>query len=192
MRVKMRIAQLAPMDEKNFKKLIICLDNDRYNEYYSGMSGRLSQEIKQTKPFSSLETEAILNVQRTADEFGRALTEALKPMDISPTQYNALRILQGAGPAGWSCSEIAERMVTRDPDITRLIDRLEKRGLVQRARGEKDRRVVTVRITPQGSRVLAELAPMLAGLERKLLGHLGADRLKTFIDLLEEARAGAQ
>src|SRR5947207_6043374 len=95
----------------------------------------------------------MLNVQRTADQFTRVLTEALKPADISPTQYNALRILQGAGKDGWSCSEVAERMVTRDPDITRLIDRLERRGLVQRVRSAEDRRIVRVRITPQGSKI---------------------------------------
>jgi len=154
------------------------------------MSGRLSREIKQTKPFPTLATEAILNVQRTADQFTRALSEALKPSDISPTQYNALRILQGAGKDGWTCSEIAERMVTRDPDITRLIDRLEKRGLVQRIRSDEDRRVVRVRITKEGSQTLTDLAPVLAGLEREMLGHLGDARLKQLIELLEEARGG--
>lgn len=154
------------------------------------MSGRLSQEIKQSKPIS-LETEAILNVQRTADQFTRHLAEAMKPADISPTQYNALRILQGAGKEGRSCTEIAERMVTRDPDITRLIDRLERRGLVQRARSKEDRRIVRVFIAPAGTKVLADLAPVLAKLERRILGHLGAERLRNLIDLLEDARNAA-
>src|ERR1043165_1767904 len=151
------------------------------------MSGRLSREIKQTKPLT-LETEAMLNVQRTADQFTRVVSEALKPADISPTQYNALRILEGAGTNGWCCSEIAERMVTRDPDITRLIDRLEKRGLVQRVRSEEDRRIVRVRITPQGSKTIVDLAPALANLEKRILGHLDEPRLKLLIELLEEAR----
>ena len=154
------------------------------------MSGLLSQEIKQTKPIS-LETEAMLNLQRTADQLTRTLAEALKPADISPTQYNALRILQGAGKNGWSCSEIADRMVTHDPDITRLLDRLEKRELVQRVRSDEDRRVVRVRITQKGSEALVELSPMLKHLEKRMLGHMKAERLKTLIDLLEEAR-GAQ
>jgi DNA-binding MarR family transcriptional regulator len=157
-----------------------------------GMSGRLSNEIKQTKPFANSMAEAILNVQRTADQFTRTLAEALKSADISPTQYNVLRILQGAGENGWACSEIAERMVTRDPDITRLIDRLQDRGLVKRVRSEVDRRIVRVRITQKGSKTIADLAPGFAGLERNLLGHLGEERLKLLIDLLEEARAGTK
>jgi DNA-binding MarR family transcriptional regulator len=174
----------------SLKKYIIRIDNSRDNEYCTGMSGRLSEEIKQTKPFTSLEAEAILNLQRTADQFTRVLAEALKRMDVSPTQYNALRILQGAGKGGRSCSEIAERMVTHDPDITRLIDRLERRGWVQRIRSDEDRRVVRVRITPKGSKAIADLAPMLSGLERRLLGHFGPERLKLLIDLLEDARSG--
>ena len=152
------------------------------------MSGRLKAEIKQTKPFASLKTEAILNVQRTGDEFTRATTEALKPANISPTQYNALRILQGAGKNGWTCSEIAERMVTRDPDITRLVDRLEDRGLVQRVRSEEDRRVVNVRITAKGSKTLADLEPVVAQLEKNLLANFSEERLKLLINLLEDAR----
>ena len=152
------------------------------------MSGRLKEEIKQTKPFANLETEAILNVQRTADQFIRALSEVLKPADISPTQYNALRILQGAGKNGWNCSEIGERMVTRDPDITRLLDRLEDRGLVQRVRSDEDRRVVNVRITQKGSKTLTDLQPLLVHLEQNLLGHMGGERLKLLIELLEDAR----
>src|SRR5579862_7012318 len=98
------------------------------------MGGRLRAEIKQTRPFESLEAEAVLNVQRTADLFFRATSEALKSADLSPTQYNALRILRGAGKEGLACNEVGERMVARDPDITRLLDRLEDRGLVQRER----------------------------------------------------------
>jgi DNA-binding MarR family transcriptional regulator len=175
--------------KEKMKKNDICLDNDRLNEYCSVMSGRLSQDLKQTKPFASLETETILNVQRTADQFTRAIAEALKPAQISPTQYNALRILQGAGANGWSCSEIAERMVTRDPDITRLIDRLEDRGLVQRVRCAQDRRIVRVKITAQGTQALDALSPRLKELEKELLGHFGAERLRQLIDLLEDARA---
>src|SRR5262245_60916712 len=98
------------------------------------MSGRLAAEIKQTKPFASLEAEAILNLHRTASILMQVEAEALKPHGLSLTQYNALRILRGAGSAGLACQEIAERMIARDPDITRLLDRLEKRKLIARAR----------------------------------------------------------
>jgi len=154
------------------------------------MSGRLKEEIKQTKPFASLRAEAILNVQRTADQFTRAISEALKPADISPTQYNVLRILRGAGKKGWTCSEIGERMVTRDPDITRLLDRLVGRGLVERDRSNEDRRVVNVRITKKGNKMLSDIEPMLKHLDERLVGRLSEERLKLLIELLEEVRAG--
>src|SRR5581483_7743845 len=139
------------------------LDNDRYNEYCTAMSGRLKTEIKQTKPFESLETEALLNVARTADFLMRPGAELLKEHDLSPTQYNALRILRGAGKAGLACSEVGERMINKDPDITRLLDRLEERGLVTRARDAHDRRVVTAKITAKALQMLAALdEPVLA------------------------------
>src|SRR2546421_9228986 len=98
------------------------------------MTGKLAAEIKQTKPFGSLEEEAILNLHRTASILIQVESETLKPHGLSMTQYNALRILRGAGAKGLACQEIAERMINRDPDITRLIDRLEGRKLVERAR----------------------------------------------------------
>ena len=130
----------------------------------------------------------MLNLQRTADELTRVFTEALKPVDLSPSQYNVLRILRGAGINGWACSEIAERMVTRDPDVTRLVDRLERRGLVERDRIAKDRRVVNVRITQKGVSMLADLEPALARIERQLMVRLDEDRVKLLIELLEKAR----
>ncbi len=105
------------------------------------MTSRLQTEIQQTKPFESLEEETCLNLQRTAEALMHGLEAGLKPAGLSPSQYNVLRILRGAG---------AERMVTRDPDMTWLLDRLEARGLVMRARDRADRRVITVRITPEG------------------------------------------
>ncbi|MEW6732404.1 MAG: MarR family transcriptional regulator [Acidobacteriota bacterium] len=152
------------------------------------MAGRLKAEIKQGKPFTSLEEEVLLNIQRTADMFTRTITERLKPAGISPTQYNVLRILRGAGDEGLSCSEIAERMVTKDPDITRLLDRLEDRELVTRTRQQQDRRVITVRITSAGLDILTGLDDMVSALNGELLGHLGKKRLKTLIELLEAAR----
>src|SRR5205823_14395790 len=122
------------------------LDNSRFNDYYLCMSGKLAKEIKQTKPFSSAAEEAILNIQRTASVLGQQFAEALKPHGLSETQYNALRILRGAGSHGLACQAIAERMINRDPDITRLLDRLEARNLIQRARSTQARRVLVTRI----------------------------------------------
>ena len=95
---------------------------------------RLGEEIGQSKPFRSLEQEAFLNIQRTAESLSYDLAKALEPYGLTPTQYNALRILRGAGEGGAACSEIASRMVTRVPDVTRLLDRLEAHGLIVRAR----------------------------------------------------------
>jgi len=148
---------------------------------------KLADEIKKRKPFDSLEEEAMLNIVRTADVLGAAAAELFKRLAISSTQYNVLRILRGSGEA-LSCGEIAERMITRDPDITRLLDRLEKRRLVSRCREEKDRRVVLVRITPAGQKLLAELDPQVETANRNQLAHLGGEKLKTLIALLEEAR----
>src|SRR3954467_10234095 len=118
------------------------------------MAGKLAKEIHQTRPFSSVEQEVFLNVLRTADVLTYRLEAFLKPFGLSPTQYNVLRILRGAGDEGLACGRIAERMITRDPDITRLLDRLEKRNLIRRARQTDDRRVVKGFITAEGSALL--------------------------------------
>ena len=152
------------------------------------MGGRLAGEIRQTKPFSSPAEEALLNLQRTASVLGQAIAEALKPHGLSETQYNALRILRGAGPKGLACQEIAGRMIARDPDITRLLDRLEARKLIERARSQEDRRVVVTRISESGLKLVASLDASLRELPRKILGHLGEKKLKALIGLLEEAR----
>jgi MarR family transcriptional regulator, organic hydroperoxide resistance regulator len=152
------------------------------------MAKRLRDEIRQHKPLESLEQEALLNVLRTADVLMQRLTAALKPFNLSHSQYNVLRILRGAGADGLACQDVAERMITRDPDITRLLDRLEARGLVARARDQKDRRVVVARITPEGERLLEALDQPIAEVDRQPLRHLGEQRLRTLIQLLELAR----
>ena len=152
------------------------------------MVARLQDEIKRQKPFESLEQEALLNVLRTADALMQRLSAVLKPFKLSHSQYNVLRILRGAGPDGLACREIAERMVTRDPDITRLLDRLETRGLVRRTRDEKDRRVIMARITPEGLRILAQLDEPIEEVDRRQLTHLGKQRLQMLIQLLELVR----
>ncbi len=153
------------------------------------MPGKLATQIKQTKPFPSLEEEAFLNILRTADTLLQKETALLDSFGVSPAQYNVLRILRGAGPNGLPCGEIAGRMITRDPDITRLTDRLEKRALAVRSRESSDRRVVTVRITREGLDLLASLDKPISDLHRRNLSHLGTSNLKTLIDLLEQARA---
>ncbi|HWO36818.1 MAG TPA: MarR family transcriptional regulator [Candidatus Acidoferrum sp.] len=134
------------------------------------------------------EEAAFLDLLRTTDMLSRGLIAVLKTEDISSTQYNVLRILRGS-PEGLPCGEIASRMITRDPDITRLLDRLEKRGLISRCRQTKDRRMVVVRITPEGLKLLARLdEPVQEGHQRQL-GHLGPDRLLALTELLHAARA---
>ncbi len=156
------------------------------------MAGRVQREIKQTKPFTSLSEEAIINLQRTADVLMRGVEEVLKTAELSPTQYNVLRILRGAGPAGLACREIGSRMITRDPDITRLLDRLESRELVERSRETKDRRIVKARVTSNGLRMLKALDLPIHAAHEKLLGHLGQNRLLELIQLLEDARGGTK
>jgi DNA-binding MarR family transcriptional regulator len=133
------------------------------------------------------EEAAFLEMVRTTDLLSRGLVPLLKAEELSPTQYNVLRILRGA-PEGLPCGEIGQRMITRDPDITRLLDRLEKRGLIARWRDSKDRRMVLARITPEGLKMLDRLdGPMQEG-HRKQLGHLGRERLKALCELLRAAR----
>ena len=143
---------------------------------------------KARKASRCLEQEAYLSLLRTADVLARGAEEAIKPYGLSGTQYNVLRILRGAGPSGLCCREAAERMLTHDPDITRLLDRLERRGLIVRARASTDRRVITVRITPEGLRILVKLDKPIEECHRRQLGHLGPRRLEQLIDLLNSAR----
>ena len=150
--------------------------------------GRLRKEIKQTKPFGSLEEEAFLDLQRTADALERAFASVLKPSGLSPTQYNVLRILRGAGESGLTCREIGERMIHRDPDITRLLDRLEVRGLVARERSRRDRRVIVTRIAAEGLQVLKRLDAAVLDFPRRRLGHVSAERLKALVRVLDQLR----
>lgn len=152
-------------------------------------SRRLRHEIRQGKPFAGPEEELFVSVLRLADQLTRGVAEALRPHGLTPTQYNVLRILRGAGRTGLSCGEIAERMITRDPDITRLLDRLAARGLLTRDRDVRDRRVVTSRVTPEGRRLLAPLDAVMDALHAEQLGHVGAARLEQLLDGLEAARA---
>lgn len=140
---------------------------------------------------SEPEKDAFLGILRTADLLQSELNQLLKAEDLSHPLYNVLRILRGAGAEGLPCSEISARLVTRDPDVTRLVDRLEKRRLVRRARNPDDRRVVRVRITEAGLEMLAGLDRPVADLHVKQLGHLGPDRLHRLTSILEAARRRA-
>jgi DNA-binding MarR family transcriptional regulator len=113
----------------------------------------------------------------------------LKADDLSHTQYNVLRILRGA-PQGLPCGEIASRMITRDPDVTRLLDRMEKRGLISRCRESRDRRLVLARITPTGLTLVNRLDEPVQKIHREQLGHMGKDRLRALAELLAAARSG--
>jgi DNA-binding MarR family transcriptional regulator len=166
-------------------------DSSRYNEYIYLMAKGIQAELQQSQPFRTLEDEAMVSLQRTADQLQRRLSDMLKPRGLSPTQYNALRILRGAGDGGRACSEIAERMINRDPDITRLVDRLERRGLVARSREGRDRRVIITRITAAGLDLLRGLDRPIEEFNRKLLGHLGEQSLRNLLTLLEAAREQA-
>lgn len=152
------------------------------------MTNTLQQELRQTKPFQSLEAEAYLNIARTAALLGTEFSEALKPYGLTPTQYNVLRILRGAGSSGLCRYEVGERLVTPVPDVTRLLDRLETGGLAGRARDPEDRRQVKARITPDGLKLLRELDEALLELHHRQLGHLGTERLSTLVDILAAAR----
>lgn len=148
----------------------------------------LRDEIRQAKPFSSLEQEAFLNVLRTAATLEAHFEQLLKPAGITAAQYNVLRILEGAEPEGLCRNEVRERMLTRMPDMTRLLDRMETAGLVVRARDDEDRRMVTTRITAKGRRVLDSLHAAVQREHRKRLGHLGEARLRTLIGTLTAVR----
>src|ERR1700730_8842836 len=140
------------------------------------------------RPGACPEEAAFLDLLRTTDMLSRPLAQVLRTEDVSATQYNVLRILRGA-PEGLTCGEVANRMITRDPDITRLLDRLEKRGLISRCREAKDRRMVLTRITPEGLALLARLDRPVQDAHRKQLGHLGRERLGALAELLSACRS---
>jgi DNA-binding MarR family transcriptional regulator len=145
-----------------------------------------SRKERQRK--GSPEEAAFLDLLRTTDMLSRRPAQIIKAEDLSTTQYNVLRILRGA-PEGLACGEIASRMITRDPDVTRLLDRLEKRGLISRSRETRDRRTVMVHITPEGLKVLGRLDEPIQAAHRIQLGHLGQEGLQELTKLLVSLRS---
>lgn len=152
------------------------------------MTSRLQVELKQRKPFSSLEAEAALNLIRTVEVLGRDMAALLELHGLSNTQYNVLRILRGAGSDGIPCSEISDRMVRHDPDVTRLLDRMEKAGFVTRLRSASDRRVVLTSITPKGLELTNTLDAPVDELHRRHFRGVSRERLRSLIDDLERIR----
>lgn len=154
------------------------------------MAPGIQAEIKQTKPFGTLEEETAVALARTTDQIGRRFDVLLKQHGLTGTQYNVLRILRGAGKAGLPCSAVGERMISRDPDITRLLDRMERAGLCTRARDQQDRRVIVVRISDKGLKTVNQLDKPVTDLNRAMLGHMGKGRLRSLLRLLEAVRNG--
>lgn len=149
---------------------------------------RLRDEIKQSRPFDSLEQEATLSIHRTDAVLGYSLIETLKPFGITPTQYNVLRILRGARPDGLCREDIRSRLVSEVPDVTRLLDRMEQAALVERQRDKTDRRLMTTRITAQGLWLLEKLDSPVAKTHEQQLGHMTKAELRSLIALLAKAR----
>ena len=148
----------------------------------------MQNELKQTKPFEVAEEELFLSLIHTADMLGRKVSDFLKEHNLSTAQYNVLRILRGAQPEGLPCGEISLRMVTRDPDVTRLLDRLEVRSLVSRARDAGDRRVVSTRITPEGLALLGSLDADVLNIHKKQFGFLNAEETRQILQQLTRVR----
>ncbi len=148
----------------------------------------LAREIGKTGPFASAEEEVYLNLLRTTSLLARAFERFFHEHGLSEPLYNALRITAGHGSAGVPTLTIGKQLVTHEPDVTRLVDRLEKAGLIKRERCEKDRRVVFVKITPAGKSKLQEMNAPGTALLKKLLGHVGKPGLTKLAELLEDVR----
>jgi len=148
----------------------------------------LRDELQQTKPFTSLQEEALLNIVRTSATMTDDMEELLKQRGITNTQYNVLRILRGAEPDGLCRNELRDRMLTRMPDVTRLLDRMEEAGLVARSRDNEDRRLVSTVLGIHLSAAVDELDAPVQAYHRTRLAHVSDEQLQTLIDLLTLAR----
>jgi DNA-binding MarR family transcriptional regulator len=146
----------------------------------------MSSASRPSKSSAFLEAHAFIALQKAADGLGQQVEQLLKANDLTAAQYNTLRILRGAEPEGLACSGIAERMISHDPDMTRLLDRMEKRILITRERQKEDRRVVKARITPQGLELLKTLDQPVHELHKRQFAHVPGARLKLLIELLDQ------
>lgn len=152
------------------------------------MSSERHGEIRQTRPFGSLEQEVFRSLGRSWAVLEHRMAEVLRPYGVTPTQYNVLRILRGAGTEGLCRADIRDRMIARVPDVTRLLDRMEAAGLIERERSSEDRRFVTTRITPAGRALLVELDDEVPELHRRQFAALERAELRALIDLLGRLR----
>jgi DNA-binding MarR family transcriptional regulator len=150
----------------------------------------LKHEISQQRPFSSPQEEALLNLMRTADCLNRSFHRHTRELGITGTQYNVLRILRGAHPEGLACAGIGDRMITAEPDITRLLTRLKALKLVHQQRDKRDRRVVLTHISETGLALLEQMDPVVVQMPKDLLGHLREEEVAELSRLLELARQG--
>lgn len=152
-------------------------------------SSQLGRELGMSRPFSSLGQEAALSVLHTADWIRRHLAQALGGGEVTLQQFNVLRILRGAGPEGLPTLSIAERMIEHAPGITRLIDRLAKKGWVERRRGIEDRRCVYCTLTDAGSELLDQISPAVESADSSVLAMLDEGEQRRLIELLDKVRA---
>ena len=152
------------------------------------MDLRLQDELKQSRPFATIEQEATLNVVRTGAMLTDMFEQVLKPYGLSAAQYNVLRILRGAEPEGLCRNEIRDRMITRMPDMTRLLDRMEHAGLVTRTRQRTDRRLVRTELTERARELLDEIEPRMLEEHRNRLGSMSREDLRRIIELLTAVR----
>lgn len=152
------------------------------------MTPDLRHEIQQRKPFGSIEQEAQLSVVRTGSMLVDAFEQMLKPYGITAAQFNVLRILRGAEPEGLCRNELRERLLTRMPDVTRLLDRMVDAGLVERTREGEDRRRVRTRMTPKARRLVDKLDGIVAAEHERRFGHVSKNRLRELIETLTEVR----
>lgn len=148
----------------------------------------LRDDIKQAKPFKSLYEETDLNIVRTAYVLIDAFENAIKSYGITATQYNVLRILRGAGEKGLCRNDVRDRLLNRMPDATRLLDRMEKGGLISRSRDSEDRRLVTTRLTRKGKQLVDQLDPLVARQHKARLGHMSEKQLTALNTLLTQVR----
>ena len=144
----------------------------------------MAPQGKPRRPQASVEERLFITLLKLADALGQEAEQLTRAAELTGTQYNVLRILRGAEPEGLACRGIGDRMITHDPDITRLLDRMEKRGLITRERQKDDRRVVKTRITPQGLALLKPLDHPMRDLHRRQFRHMAAARLKGVYDLI--------
>ena len=146
----------------------------------------MSSRPRSARPPVLMEAQVFIALQKISDALARVAEQLLKAHGLTGAQYNVLRILRGAEPEGLACSNISDRMISHDPDMTRLLDRMEKRSLITRQRQKDDRRVVKTRITPAGLEVLKGLDQPIRELHNRQFQHIPPARLKILADLLDQ------